>query len=461
MGARLQFERAEYGEQADGSLAGGASCTPCQCKLAHEYYELNSQPICESCRQALEQSLAADSPTGRFLRALAVGSVAGVVGAGIYYAVLALTGYEVGLIAILVGFLVGAGVRWGSRGRGGWPFQVLAAGLTYLAIVSTYIPFMLAPRLGVTSQSAQSPAAPEGQPAATPSTGEGARPGESVKDFTTRITSELRQTDARAADVFAEGNAARDTGDWPTAEGLYRDVLQRQPGFDHATRRLCGVLVRQGRRNEALPLCRQAVEQNPSVFNVAALVEALSAPPASGAAPPAEIAEAVSRARGLLDRTDLDDATVANLCESSAQAGDLALLRRSSARLDRSAPLSLAGAYCGWLLALSVRDFDEAEARLARARGAGLDEKDYQGMLSATRRVRLGPGLGEMAALLLLAMTAPFLDGVGNVIGIAIIAFALFQAWRMNRPVPIRFEGPYRMSEALQDAAGGGGSHAV
>jgi hypothetical protein len=39
-----------------------------------------------------------------------------------------------------VGFAVGSAVRWGSNGRGGWAYQALAILLTYLAIVSTYIP---------------------------------------------------------------------------------------------------------------------------------------------------------------------------------------------------------------------------------------------------------------------------------------------------------------------------------
>jgi hypothetical protein len=65
------------------------------------------------------------------------------VGAGVYYGVLALTGYEIGLVAIVVGLLVGFGVRWGSGGIGGRRYQVLAAAITYVAIVSTYVPFFV------------------------------------------------------------------------------------------------------------------------------------------------------------------------------------------------------------------------------------------------------------------------------------------------------------------------------
>ena len=56
----------------------------------------------------------------------------------IYFGVLKLTGYEVGLISILVGILVGGAVRKGSGGRGGWAYQALAIFLTYSAIAVSY-----------------------------------------------------------------------------------------------------------------------------------------------------------------------------------------------------------------------------------------------------------------------------------------------------------------------------------
>lgn len=68
------------------------------------------------------------------------GVVAGALGWLIYFGVVKMTGYEVGLIAILVGWLVGAGVRIGSRAVGGLGYQLLAVGITYLSIAFTYAP---------------------------------------------------------------------------------------------------------------------------------------------------------------------------------------------------------------------------------------------------------------------------------------------------------------------------------
>jgi hypothetical protein len=117
------------------------ACVKCYRQILGSYFEVDDEVVCEECRYAAESAANEGSPAGRCGRALAAGLCGAVVGAGIYYAARALTGYEIGLIAIVVGVLVGAGVRWGARGRGGWAYQTLAIVLTYLAIVSTYVPF--------------------------------------------------------------------------------------------------------------------------------------------------------------------------------------------------------------------------------------------------------------------------------------------------------------------------------
>jgi len=96
-----------------------------------------------ACKGRFETELSRGSGAGRFARAAAFGLGAAAVGAGIYYAILVLTGYEVGLVAILVGWFVGQAVHRGAGGRGGWAYQSLAVGLTYFAIVSTYIPMIV------------------------------------------------------------------------------------------------------------------------------------------------------------------------------------------------------------------------------------------------------------------------------------------------------------------------------
>lgn len=137
----LQFDTAEA--ETSGTDGGGVTCGVCANAITDRYYSAGDATFCEPCKQQFESWKNAEGGTGRFVRALVYGLGGGAVGAGIYYAILAITGYELGLVAIVVGVLVGGAVRAGSGRRGGWVYQGLAMALTYVAITSTYIPFVI------------------------------------------------------------------------------------------------------------------------------------------------------------------------------------------------------------------------------------------------------------------------------------------------------------------------------
>ncbi len=131
----LQLDRAEF---ADPSSV----CTMCATPLRGHYYEANGSMVCTTCTDTLRVSTEHGSRASRVGRALAAGAAAAFAGALLYWAIIALTGYEFGLIAVVVGVGVGKAVSWGSRGKGGWRYQTLAMGLTYLAMVSAYAPML-------------------------------------------------------------------------------------------------------------------------------------------------------------------------------------------------------------------------------------------------------------------------------------------------------------------------------
>ncbi|MGH7701029.1 MAG: hypothetical protein ACREMJ_11005 [Gemmatimonadales bacterium] len=134
----LQFDQVEHAEPP-----APLTCAGCGNPITATYFEVNGQVTCPVCRRALEAQLSAGTSAGRFLRAAALGLLAAGAGFGIYFTILKLTGYELSLVSILVGVMVGAAVKRGSQGRGGWRYQVLAVFLTYSAIVSTYVPFVV------------------------------------------------------------------------------------------------------------------------------------------------------------------------------------------------------------------------------------------------------------------------------------------------------------------------------
>lgn len=135
---------------ADGPGAA-PSCARCSQAITSEYFEAGGAIVCPACRDALQAEQASGSAGGRLSRAMLYGLGGAVAGAALYYAILAITGYEIGLVAIAVGWLVGRAVQLGSQHKGGWLYQGLAVVLTYLAIVSTYIPYILEGVTGETS----------------------------------------------------------------------------------------------------------------------------------------------------------------------------------------------------------------------------------------------------------------------------------------------------------------------
>ncbi|MEX0691366.1 MAG: hypothetical protein WD934_04785 [Gemmatimonadales bacterium] len=119
------------------------SCAVCHQPIADEYYRVAGTAFCPTCRDTLTAANVRGVAAHEFVRAGLFGLVGAAGGAAVYYAVLLGTGYEVGLIAILVGFMVGYMVRKGAYGLGGRRYQILAMTLTYLAIGATYIPFAI------------------------------------------------------------------------------------------------------------------------------------------------------------------------------------------------------------------------------------------------------------------------------------------------------------------------------
>jgi hypothetical protein len=135
--APLQFERAEMTDNATAS-----ACTVCKRQL-RSYFDVNGLVVCPTCKENILASVQGGSGFARFMKAGLLGTGAAVVGALGYWAITAATGYNLGLIAIAVGWLVGTAVAKGAENRGGWFYQVLAVVLTYLSIGVSLIPEVL------------------------------------------------------------------------------------------------------------------------------------------------------------------------------------------------------------------------------------------------------------------------------------------------------------------------------
>lgn len=137
--APLQFEKAEF-----TGAPPGAQCQVCAQPIAGEYFMLGEAAMCGPCKQQVSAAFTGGSGAARLMKASLFGVGAGLAGAAIWYAVEHLLDLHIGLVAILIGYLVGVSVRKGSENRGGLTYQLLAAFLTYCAICWSTIPDIVA-----------------------------------------------------------------------------------------------------------------------------------------------------------------------------------------------------------------------------------------------------------------------------------------------------------------------------
>ena len=94
---------------------------------------------CAACGERAQHELPKDSH-GRFVRALLFGIGAALVGLILYATFEIATGLIIGYVSLAVGYIVGKGIKMGSRGAGGRKYQITAVILTYAAVSLAAVP---------------------------------------------------------------------------------------------------------------------------------------------------------------------------------------------------------------------------------------------------------------------------------------------------------------------------------
>ncbi len=143
----------DTGSPADDALdfshsetaASAPTCAGCRRSISDQYWTAGPAIICHDCQAKVAAGQSAPSSlierSGRFSRALLFGFGGMLAGSTVWYLVMKVANLEIGLIAILLGWLVANGVLKGSGNRGGRRYQVLAVLLTYFGIGTAYLPF--------------------------------------------------------------------------------------------------------------------------------------------------------------------------------------------------------------------------------------------------------------------------------------------------------------------------------
>lgn len=129
-----QFSTAEYAH-----IPGTERCRICGDGISGEYFRINSQMACGRCAGQARNGQPTDSHAA-FVRGLALGAGAALLGLILYATVVIVTGWSIGYLALAVGWLVAKGMMKGSNGIGGRRYQIAAVLLTYASISLAAIP---------------------------------------------------------------------------------------------------------------------------------------------------------------------------------------------------------------------------------------------------------------------------------------------------------------------------------
>jgi hypothetical protein len=135
--AALQFDKAEFKQSP------GLQCTVCKTPIQGEFYQINGQTVCPSCRKQAESALGGGAPATRFALATGAGIVGSIGGVILHWFVRLFVKGIWGLTTIAAAWMVGYCVRWGSRAKGGLPYQLLAIVLTYCTFAASQMHFFL------------------------------------------------------------------------------------------------------------------------------------------------------------------------------------------------------------------------------------------------------------------------------------------------------------------------------
>jgi hypothetical protein len=125
------------------------TCAECQQSTPPgQYYSYKDQQgqdvfLCSACRDKVEKVLAAENENPNLPLAVIAGLAGALVAGIVWYLIVTISGYEIGYVAIGVGWLIGWAVHLGSGRRRGVPLQLLSAAITLCTlVVASYFTFL-------------------------------------------------------------------------------------------------------------------------------------------------------------------------------------------------------------------------------------------------------------------------------------------------------------------------------
>lgn len=135
--------------QLGGKASQNVQCAQCQQQIpAGQYYSYKGEKgedvfLCSPCRGQVEKVMQAETQNPNLVVALLFGLAAGLVAGTVWHVIVIVTGYEIGYVAIGVGWLIGLAVHIGSGRKRAASLQVLSSAITLMTLlVANYFTFL-------------------------------------------------------------------------------------------------------------------------------------------------------------------------------------------------------------------------------------------------------------------------------------------------------------------------------
>ena len=93
--------------------------------------------LCPNCAAEIDRQFEAETENPNLILAVLAGIAAAAVGALIWYGIVVITNYQLGIIAAGLGWLVGLAVVFGSGRKRGLPLQLTSVIITLVALVAS------------------------------------------------------------------------------------------------------------------------------------------------------------------------------------------------------------------------------------------------------------------------------------------------------------------------------------
>lgn len=145
----MDAQKLHIGSHAEKSMI----CSDCKKAIpagrSHTYKNDDAQDVhfCDECKKKVDHALTAETKNPFYLGAVLLGVAAALLGGAAWYFFVITTNWEVGYIAIGLGYLIGLAVYFGAKKKRGASLQFLSAGLTLLSLIAAEF-FIMAYFLG-------------------------------------------------------------------------------------------------------------------------------------------------------------------------------------------------------------------------------------------------------------------------------------------------------------------------